>query len=71
MLREIRCPNLVLLGEHDVMFIEPSKLLARTIPEVKHVVIEGLGHMLAIEDPERTSAELLAFLGSLKAPASA
>ena len=52
LLREIRCPNLVMLGEHDVMFIEPSKLLDRTLPDVKHVVLDGLGHMLAIEDPE-------------------
>ncbi|MDJ0865927.1 MAG: alpha/beta hydrolase [Myxococcota bacterium] len=61
-LRGIRCPNLVLLGEHDVLFVEPSKLLARCLPEVEHVVLDGLGHMLAIEDPERTGAELLRFL---------
>jgi pimeloyl-ACP methyl ester carboxylesterase len=29
------------------------------------VVLEGLGHMTAIEDPERTSDELLSFLASL------
>ncbi len=62
-LRKISCPCLVLLGEHDVMFVKPSELLARTIPDVKHVVLEGLGHMTAIEDPERTAQELLACLG--------
>jgi pimeloyl-ACP methyl ester carboxylesterase len=62
LLREIRCPCLVLLGEHDVLFVKPSELLARCIPDVKHVVLEGLGHMTAIEDPGRTLRELLVFL---------
>ena len=65
LLRGIRCPALVLLGEHDVMFVKPSELQARCIPEAKHVMLDGLGHMLAIEDPERTTAELLRFLESL------
>jgi len=61
-LGEIGCPNLVLLGEYDVMFVKPSELLARCLPDCEHVVLEGLGHMTAIEDPERTIAELLRFL---------
>ncbi len=64
-LRQIQCPNLVMLGEFDVMFTEPSNLLARCLPKVKHVTLDGLGHMLAIEDPERTTAEILMFLGSI------
>ena len=59
------CPSLVLLGEHDVMFIKASELLARTIPDVKHLVMPGLGHMTAIEDPEGTLRELLDFLGDV------
>jgi pimeloyl-ACP methyl ester carboxylesterase len=55
----------VLLGDADIMFIKPSELLARTIPNVKHVVLEGMGHMTAIEDPQRTSDELLGFLDAL------
>ena len=65
LLRGIRCPCLVLLGEHDVMFIKPSRLLVRCIPTVKEVVLDGLGHMTAIEDPERTGDELLSFLASV------
>jgi pimeloyl-ACP methyl ester carboxylesterase len=60
----IQCPCLVLLGEYDVMFIKPSELLARCIPNVKHVVLEGLGHMTAIEDPDWTCKELLSFLAA-------
>jgi proline iminopeptidase len=61
-LREISCPCLILLGEHDVLFVKPSEQLAREIPNSRHVVLEGRGHMTALEDPERTAAELLDFL---------
>lgn len=66
-LRQIRCPTLVLLGEYDVVFIEPSKLMAKEIPDVRHVVIEGIGHMTAIEDTERTVREILDFLKTVAA----
>jgi pimeloyl-ACP methyl ester carboxylesterase len=61
-LRQIKCPTLVLLGEFDLMFIEPSNIMAREIPDVRHVIIEGIGHMTAIEDPDRTTREILDFL---------
>ena len=63
--RGISCPSLVLLGEYDLMFIKASELLARTIPDVRHVVMPGLGHMTAIEDPEGTLREILGFLRSI------
>jgi pimeloyl-ACP methyl ester carboxylesterase len=56
---------LVLLGEYDVVFIKPSELLAREIPNVKHVVMKGRGHMTALEDPQATSGELIKFLEGL------
>ncbi|MCJ7541873.1 MAG: alpha/beta hydrolase [Desulfobacterales bacterium] len=61
-LRKISCPTLVLLGEKDDLFIEPSKLMAREIPDAKLVIIENTGHMTAIEEPERVSREILDFL---------
>jgi pimeloyl-ACP methyl ester carboxylesterase len=64
-LQGISCPNLVLLGELDEMFIVPSQLLARHLPRVEHVVVAGRGHMLAIEDPAGTAETLVAFLRSL------
>lgn len=64
-LRQISCPNLVLLGEHDVIFIKPSELMAREIPNVSHVVMAGRGHMTAFEDPHGTSGELIKFLKGL------
>jgi len=64
-LRNIKCPTLILLGEHDIVFIEPSELMAKEIPNNKHVVMPGVGHMTAIEDPENTARELLYFLDSV------
>ncbi|MAE95214.1 MAG: hypothetical protein CL910_11190 [Deltaproteobacteria bacterium] len=64
-LRRISCPNLVLLGELDEMFIKPSELLARHLPRVEHEVVAGRGHMLAIEDPEGTARTLIDFLVSI------
>ena len=61
-LRQIKCPTLVLLGEFDLMFIKPSEIMAREIPDVKHVILDGIGHMTAIEDPARTILEISDFL---------
>ena len=66
-LRRIRCPTLVLLGEHDVLFVEPSRLMAREIPRARWALLGGVGHMTAIEDPERTSHAILEFLADVEA----
>jgi len=64
-LRQISCPTLVLLGEFDVVFIRPSEIMAEEIPDVRHVVMKGLGHMTAIEDPDATIREILDFLDTV------
>jgi pimeloyl-ACP methyl ester carboxylesterase len=65
-LRQIKCPTLILLGEFDIVFIKPSEIMAKEIPDVRHVIMPGVGHMTAIEDPERTIEELLGFLETVK-----
>lgn len=65
-LRQIKCPTLVLLGEFDVVFLKPSEIMAKEIPDVRHVIMSGLGHMTAIEDPKRTIAEIFDFLGTVE-----
>jgi pimeloyl-ACP methyl ester carboxylesterase len=62
LLRQIKCPTLILLGELDSMFIESSKLMAKEIPDCRHVVMKGIGHMTAIEDTEGLLGHLLDFL---------
>lgn len=61
-LRGIACPCLVLTGDNDRLYLKPSQQLAREIPDATLVILEGRGHMLAFEDPERTADELLNFL---------
>jgi len=65
-LRQIKCPTLVLLGEFDIVFLKPSEIMAKEISDVRHVVMSGLGHMTAIEDPKRTIAEILDFLETVE-----
>jgi pimeloyl-ACP methyl ester carboxylesterase len=61
-LRKITCPTLIIYGEKDDLFIESSKRMAREIPGAKLIEYEGIGHMTAIEAPERLAEELDRFL---------
>jgi pimeloyl-ACP methyl ester carboxylesterase len=61
-LRKIHCPVLVIYGEKDDLFIQSSKLMAKEIPGAKIVEYPGVGHMTAIEAPERLAADILEFV---------
>jgi pimeloyl-ACP methyl ester carboxylesterase len=39
--------------------------MAKEIPNNKHIVMPGIGHMTTVEDPEGTTRELLDFLDSV------
>ncbi|KKM85531.1 hypothetical protein LCGC14_1288080 [marine sediment metagenome] len=65
-LRKIKCPTLVLLGRDDIVFFKPSQIMAKKIPDVRHVILDGVGHMTAIEAPKRTIKEILDFLETVK-----
>jgi pimeloyl-ACP methyl ester carboxylesterase len=57
-------PALVLAGEHDMPdFVEGAELLAAALPNARHEVIPGAGHLAPLETPERFRALLLDFLG--------
>ena len=61
-LRNITCPTLIIYGEKDDLFIETSKLMAQEIPDSKLIEYEGIGHMTAIEAPERLARDIHAFI---------
>jgi pimeloyl-ACP methyl ester carboxylesterase len=61
-LRKISCPSLLMVGEYDSSLIKPMEIMARNIQNVEHHVLEGLGHMIAIEDPMVTKNIILSFL---------
>lgn len=65
-LRQIKCPTLILLGEFDIVFLKPSEIMANEIPDMRHVIIEGIGHMTAIENPGRTINEIMDFLDCVR-----
>lgn len=60
---KIRCPTLLVLGEHDVM-TRPTEAqpLAAAIQDARIVMIEGVGHMLPLEKPAETNEAISLFL---------
>jgi pimeloyl-ACP methyl ester carboxylesterase len=65
-LRRIACRVLILTGEHDRIFREPSESMSRQMPNAQFQVLQGRGHMTAFEDPEATTRALLDFLVSVQ-----
>ncbi len=63
MAAKVRCPTLLLLGEHDVMTKPPAaQPLAAAIADARIVVFEGVGHMLPLEKPGETNEAISLFL---------
>jgi len=59
----VRAPALVVVGELDKQdFHRISERLAREIPGARRVVIEGSGHLPALERPDETSRLIREFL---------
>jgi pimeloyl-ACP methyl ester carboxylesterase len=65
-LRTLRVPTLVLVGEEDTPAFEPSRFLARTIPNATLEVFPKTGHTLQLEEPEAFNAAVLEFVGGLR-----
>jgi pimeloyl-ACP methyl ester carboxylesterase len=62
-LRNITVPTLVLNGQNDVL-VEPksAEKFARAIPGAKLILYPHVGHLPQIEIPERSAADVAAFL---------
>jgi 3-oxoadipate enol-lactonase len=59
----VTAPTLVVVGELDKRdFHVISERLAREIPDARHVVVEGSGHLTALERPAETSRLIREFL---------
>jgi 3-oxoadipate enol-lactonase len=62
-LPRIKTPTLVLCGREDASTpLVHSERIAGAIPGARLVVFDGLGHMIAIEDPAAVNAELVPFV---------
>lgn len=61
-LREIACPALVLAGEHDPKFVDLGRRLANGISGAQLRVVDGAGHSVHLEQPERTVDAIVGWL---------
>lgn len=60
----LRVPTLLLTGAEDVAdFRLPADLIAGSAPGVERVDLPGIGHMVPLEAPEETAAQVHRFLG--------
>jgi len=62
---KIRTPTLVICGREDAgTTLDKSESIAREIPHAKLVVLDNVGHMSALEDPEGVNRHLVPFVGN-------
>ena len=61
-LESIQCPTLIMVGENDTHYLAEAELLERSISSAKRVVMAGVGHPMAAQDPQAFEAEVMAFL---------
>jgi pimeloyl-ACP methyl ester carboxylesterase len=62
----LRQPTLVIVGDQDATFIEPSREIAATVPGAQLAVIADAGHSPQFENPAAWLAAMTTFLGSLE-----
>ena len=66
-LGEINVPVLVIVGGRDISdFLEIARVMERGIPNARLAVIDGVGHMSNMENPESFNREVASFLESLR-----
>ena len=64
-LAALSCPVLVVVGEQDEPFLEPSHAMAATIPGARLVIVPEAGHSPQFENPDAWVAAIAEFLASL------
>jgi pimeloyl-ACP methyl ester carboxylesterase len=58
----LQCPVLILCGDRDRMMRPWADVMSAAVPHATTVILDGVGHMTAIEAPTPTADALLAFL---------
>ena len=59
-LGQLRIPVTLVVGERDAKFREIAERMAALLPEARLTLVEGAGHAVHLEAPERLAAELTA-----------
>jgi pimeloyl-ACP methyl ester carboxylesterase len=64
-LSQIYCPTLVLVGDEDrATPVDKSRQIAAGIPGARLEIVNGVGHLSALEDPDAIATKVLAFVGA-------
>jgi pimeloyl-ACP methyl ester carboxylesterase len=61
----VRVPTLVLVGDQDRAFLQPSRDLAAAIPTARLVVLDDAGHSPQFENPAAWRTAMLQFLAAV------
>lgn len=62
-LGDVRCPTLVIAGEHDMLRSNDEALeMVTGIASAELVTVSGVGHMVPLEDPQQLTEVILAWL---------
>lgn len=62
-LSAVRCPVLVTAGEHDLIKVDHTRLIAASLPDSELLILEGEDHGSYIKDSPKIAGILLDFLG--------
>jgi 2-succinyl-6-hydroxy-2,4-cyclohexadiene-1-carboxylate synthase len=61
-LAELRCPVLLVTGAQDAKFLRIANAMEAVVPDARHVVVDGAGHMVHLERPDAFGGVLETFL---------
>ncbi|TMF07254.1 MAG: alpha/beta fold hydrolase [Chloroflexi bacterium] len=64
-LASITVPTLIICGEHDEPFLEPSRDMHKAVPGSELIIIAGAGHGPQMETPAEFNEVLMAFLSTV------
>jgi len=63
-LKSLKLPLLLVTGEFDIKFSRIAARMAALHPDVRHMVVKNCGHNVHLENPERFSEVLDAFISA-------
>ena len=70
-LAAIRCPTLIIMGDHDFFPVEVGLHIAQAIPGAQLMIVPGTGHGTFTQRPELMNLAVLEFLDSESSPPAA
>lgn len=64
----ITAPTLVMAGQHDLVALEHTALIARSVPDAQLCIVPGASHLLIVERPAFVGYVVRGFLDALRSP---